>query len=75
MWDVHFRATPLSLQADFWSLHTACSFFDDVKSMFHFDQKEMEVIEQGYILGKAKHIQVGHVVFFFSYLHPPNTWL
>ena len=42
--------------------------------MFHFDQKEMEVIEQGYILGNAKHIQVGRVVFF-SYLHPPNPWL
>lgn len=73
MWDVHFRATPLSLQADFWSLHTARSFFDDVKSMFHFDQKEMEVIEQGYILGNAKHSS--WVCCVFSYLHPPNTWL
>lgn len=72
-WDIHFRATPLSLQAHVCSLHTACTFFDDVnsESMFHFEQKETEVTEQGYFLGKAKHIQGGPAVFP-SYLHPPS---
>lgn len=53
---------------------TGCHFFDNMNSdMFHFDQKVKEVLEQGYILGKVKHIQVFPVVFP-SYFLPPNPW-